>query len=301
MNIEETRRRSRGIQVFAITPFVEEGGRTLVDEEGVKRNVESWVQANVPVVVVCGGVGELWHLDQEEHLQVVRAAAEQAAGRIVVIAGVTGDTETCVAAARRVEVAGADGVLLFPRLASRDSESLLHFYATVSGAVDIGLMPFRVDDTVDVDTILQMTELPNVLALKEESEKMDEFEHIVREVGDRIIVAGAGSDQLGPCFLLLGAGALTSSVANHQPRLLVEMWEAAQRSDFGRVMEIQAALRPIELLRQRHGLSLHKAAMEMIGLAGGVTRAGQPRLDEAARAELRGHLERLGALEAARV
>ena len=62
MNIEETRRRSRGIQVFAITPFVEEGGRTLVDEEGVKRNVESWVQANVPVVVVCGGVGELWHL-----------------------------------------------------------------------------------------------------------------------------------------------------------------------------------------------------------------------------------------------
>ena len=51
MDIEEMRRRSRGLYVFAITPFVEEGGRTLVDVEGVKRNIEFWVENRVPVVV----------------------------------------------------------------------------------------------------------------------------------------------------------------------------------------------------------------------------------------------------------
>ena len=302
MQLEEMRRRSRGIHVFAITPFVEKGGRTEVDVEGVKRNVESWVDAGVPVVVVCGGVGELWHLDEDEHLQVVRAAAEQAAGRIVVIAGVSGDTSACVETARLVEEAGADGVLLFPdRTAISDREDLVGFYTRVSEAVDIGLMPSRADETVDIQTIHRLADLPNVIALKEESERLDEFENIVREAGDRIIVAGAGSDQLAPSFLLMGAGALTSSLANHLPRHLVEMWEAGQRRDFRRVIEIHESLRPVELLRQRHSHSLHKAAMETIGLAGGPARAGQARLGAAERAELSGHLERLGAVQAAGV
>ena len=300
MQIEEMRRRSRGVYVFAITPFVEKGDRTFVDEEGVKRNTESWVKAEIPVVVVCGGVGELWHLDQEEQIQVVRSAAEQAAGRIVVIAGVTGDVAQCVETARRVEDAGADGVLL---LSDRGStlvrKDMVELYTRVSGAVDIGLILFRADETVDIDTLHQLADLPNVIALKEESERLDEFENMVREVGDRIIIAGAGSDQLAPCFLLMGAGALTSSLANHLPGHIVEMWEAAQRRDFHRVMEVHRSLRPVELLRQRYKHCLHKAAMEMIGLAGGPARAGQARLGEAERAELRCHLEKLGAVQPA--
>ena len=298
MQIEELRRRSRGIYVFAITPLLEKSGRTQVDEEGVRRNTESWVKAGIPVVVVCGGVGELWHLAQDEHIRVVEAAAQQAAGRVVVIAGVTGDTAQCVETARRVEEAGADGVLLFPdRESIRWREELVDFYTHVSGAVDIGIVPFRADETVDLETIRRLADLPNVIALKEESERLDEFKNIVREAGDRIIVAGAGSDQLAPCFLLMGAGALTSSLSNHLPGQLVDMWEAAQRGDFRTVTKIQGALRPIEILRQRHGHSLHKAAMEIIGLAGGPSRSGQARLGEAERTELRGHLSRLGAIQ----
>ena len=297
MDIEETRLRSRGIQVFAITPFLAKDDRTIVDEEGMRRNVESWVEANVPVVVVCGGVGELWHLDQEEHTQAVRSAAEQASGRIVVIAGITGDTESCVAASRRVEEAGGDGVLLFPSTSvGRDRGTLIRFYSAVSEAVSIGIMPFRVDDTVDVDTVRELADLPNMLALKEESERMDEFEHLVREVGDRVIIAGAGSDQLAPCFLLMGAGALTSSLANHIPGQLVSMWDAAQKGDFQEVMKIQHAIRPIEMLRQNYGHRLHKAAMDMIGLSGGATRAPGAPIHSSDRTRLHQHLEELGAM-----
>lgn len=294
MDIEEMRRRSRGLYVFAITPFVEEGGRTLVDVEGVKRNIEFWVENRVPVVVVCGGVGELWQLDEDEHMQVVRAAVEQASGRIVVFAGVTGDTRECIAGARRLQDAGADGALLF--WTGRGREALIDFYMQVSSAVDVGLMPFRIDDTVDVETIHRLADISNVVALKEESERLDDFESIVREAGDRIIIAGAGSDQLAPCFLLLGAGALTSSLANHLPTHLIEMWDAAQISDFRRVMEIQCALRPVELMRQRYGLCVNKAAMDLIGQAGGPCRAGRSRLDDDVRDELRNNLEMLGAI-----
>ena len=300
MNIEETRRRCRGIQLFAITPLLESGGDSTVDQEGMKRNIEFWVEAGIPAVVVCGGVGELWQLDPEEHLQVVRAAAEQSAGRVVVIAGVTGDTEACVATSRRVEEAGADAVLLFPAgSAGRDGRSLLDFYTEVSEAVEIGLMPFRIDDTVDLELVRRFAELPNMLALKEESERMDDFEHLVREVGDRVVIAGAGSDQLAPCFLIMGAGALTSSAANYAPHKLVEMWDAAQRGDFQEVVRIHAALRPLELIRQRHSHRLLKAAMDAIGLAGGATRAPGLPLDEASRAEMERQLRELGAVTSA--
>ena len=274
MKIEETRRRSKGIQVFAITPFLEDKGKTIVDEDGIKRNVNSWVTANVPVVVACGGVGELWHLNEEEHVQVVRATSAQSSGKIVIIAGVTGNTKSCVATSRKMEEAGADGVLLFPsELVATDQKSVIEFYSTISKSIEIGIMPFRIDNTVDVDTVRRLSDLPNMLALKEESGNMDEFEHLVREVGNQVIIAGAGSDQLAPCFLLMGAGALTSSLANYLPNQLIAMWNYAQEEDFREVMNIQKSLRPIELLRQKFGHRLHKAAMDMIGLSGGATRA----------------------------
>ena len=274
LKIEETRRRSKGIQVFAITPFIDVNGKTIVDEEGIKRNVNSWVTANIPVVVTCGGVGELWHLNEEEHFQVVRTTSEQASGKIIVIAGVTGDTESCVDTSRKMEEAGADGVLLFPsESVGTDRQSVIEFYSTISKSIEIGIMPFRIDNTVDVDTVRRLSDLPNMLALKEESENMDEFEHLVREVGNQVIIAGAGSDQLAPCFLLMGAGALTSSLANYLPNQLLTMWNSAQEKDFHNVMKIQKTLRPIELLRQQFGHRLHKAAMDMIGLSGGATRA----------------------------
>lgn len=274
---------------------MESAGKTMVDEEGIKQNIDSWVEAKIPVVVVCGGVGELGHLDEKEHIQVVRAAAEQSSGRIVVIAGVTGDTKSCVDTSRRVEKAGADGVLLFPNeRVERNSNSLIKFYSTISESVDIGIMPFRIDKTVDLDTVRNLAELPNILALKEESENMDEFEHLVKEVGDRIIIAGAGSDQLAPCFLLMGAGALTSSLANHLPNQLIQMWDAAQQKDFSKVMQIQNSLRPIELLRQKFGHRLHKAAMNMIGLSGGITRAPGIELNKSDIIKLQKHLNELG-------
>jgi 4-hydroxy-tetrahydrodipicolinate synthase len=295
LKIEETRRRSKGIQVFAITPFLEDKGKTIVDEDGIKRNVNSWVTANVPVVVACGGVGELWHLNEEEHVQVVRATSAQSSGKIVIIAGVTGNTKSCVATSRKMEEAGADGVLLFPsELVATDQKSVIEFYSTISKSIEIGIMPFRIDNTVDVDTVRRLSDLPNMLALKEESGNMDEFEHLVREVGNQIIIAGAGSDQLAPCFLLMGAGALTSSLANYLPNQLIAMWNYAQEEDFREVMNIQKSLRPIELLRQKFGHRLHKAAMDMIGLSGGATRAPGISLTESDLGNLNEHLNRLG-------
>jgi 4-hydroxy-tetrahydrodipicolinate synthase len=191
--METLRERTRGIVVFAPTPFVEEGGRTLVDVEGLERNMEFLVQAGIPVVVVCGGVGELWDLSAEEHQQVVETTARQAAGRMVVFAGVYGDAAASITRSQQAEEAGADGVLLFPDdEAVPTAEALVDYYTRVGQAIGIGMMPFRADELVDIPVLQRLAALPNVVALKEERERMDEFQEIVLALGDQLAIIGFG-------------------------------------------------------------------------------------------------------------
>ena len=286
MNLDTLRARTRGIVVFAPTPFVEAGGQTQVDVAGLERNMEFLVQGGMPVVVVCGGVGELWDLSVEEHLQVVRTAVRQAAGRMVVFAGVYGDTAASVARSRQVEEAGADGVLLFPDdEAVPTAEALVDYYTQVAGAIGIGMMPFRADAMVDIPVLQRLAALPQVVALKEEREHMDEFSQIVEALGGQLAIIGAG-DALAPSYLVLGGGGLACSFSNFLPDLYAQMWEAAQEWDFRRVMEIHHSLAPLNALRRRFGLRLIKAALELKGLAGGPCRSNPPCLSASERAEL---------------
>ncbi len=286
MDMDTLRARTRGIAAFAPTPFFEKGGRTSVDVEGVEKNMEFLAEGGIPVVAVCGGVGELWDLEEEEHLQVVRAAARQAAGRMVVFAGVSGDAAASIARSRKVEEAGADGVLLFPdEAAVPDAGALVEYYTQVSRAIHIGMMPFRADATVDIPVLQRLADLPNVVALKEERERLDEFQEIVLALGERLAVIGAG-DAFAPSYLVLGGAGLACSFSNFLPELYVEMWEAGQRWDFRRVMEIHNSLAPLNQLWRRFGLRLIKTALELIGLAGGPCRSNPPRLTVPEREEL---------------
>lgn len=292
MNLDTLRTRTRGIVVFAPTPFIEEGGRTQVDVEGLQRNMEFLVQGGIPVVVVCGGVGELWDLSAQEHRLVIETAARQAAGRMVVFAGVYGDAAASITRSRQAEAAGADGVLLFPDdEAVPTAAALIDYYTRVGQAIGIGMMPFRADELVDIPVLQRLAALPKVVALKEERERMDEFQEIVLALGDQLAIIGAG-DAFAPSYLVLGGGGLACSFANFLPDLYTQMWDAGQQGDFGRVMQIHNTLMPLNQLRRRFGLRLTKAALELCGLAGGPCRANPPRLDAGERAELAAVLAR---------
>ena len=263
--------RTRGIVVFAVTPMKADGE---VDEAGVRQNMEFLAAAGVPVVVVCGGVGELWDLRDDESQRVVAAAVEAASGRMAVYGGAFGGVADSILRARQVEAAGADGVLLFPDDdVVADSDAVIDYYSRLSAAVDIGLMPFRADAFVDLDVLGQLAQLPNVVALKEEYEHFDDFRQIVRTHGDSMSIIGAG-DAFAPCYFVLGAAGLACGLSNFLPRVFVDMWEAAQSWDYQRVMELHASLEVFNDLRAQYGTVMLKEALSILGLAGGPCRRG---------------------------
>lgn len=294
MPFDTLQKRLRGIVVFAITPFVERDGQTVVDEDGLRRNLEFLIERRIGTIVVCGGTGELFVTSHEEQSQVVRAAVEQVNGRAVVIAGVEGNLATSIARARAVEALGSDGILLFPDDATVEAgdKALLAYYRTIDQAVGIGLMPFRDSSGPSLDTVRRLAELPHVVTIKEESFDLSGFREVVLHVGHQVAVIGAGDEYL-PYYLLAGGMGVATGLSNFLPNLYVEMYEAAQRWEYERVMALHARLAPLLRLRDEYGTTLLKAGMEAIGLAGGPTRLQPPRLPDRAQAALGTILESL--------
>src|SRR5690348_6670193 len=75
----------RGVLAFAPTPF---RPNEDLDLEGLAAHLDWLCQRGVRTIVVCGGVGEFFALDDAEYGEVVRTAVETIDRRAVVLAGV---------------------------------------------------------------------------------------------------------------------------------------------------------------------------------------------------------------------
>src|SRR3954471_14155477 len=77
----------RGLWIAIPTPFTPDGA--AVDEEALQQSVEHYVAALRVDGIFCGGVmGEFWALTMRERMRVHELVAQQAAGRVPVMAQV---------------------------------------------------------------------------------------------------------------------------------------------------------------------------------------------------------------------
>ena len=104
--------RLKGVHNFLTTPFL---SNYKLDADGLYGNVLAHARANPEkmVVVVAGGLGELFSLSVVEHAELVDAAVRGAQGKMPVVAGVGGGYGNALAMARNAQKAGVDAILIF--------------------------------------------------------------------------------------------------------------------------------------------------------------------------------------------
>lgn len=298
MALEEVKRNVKGMLAFAVTPFKDEPGapEPIVDEEGLRRNIRFLLKHEIYCIVTCAGTGEIGNLTMDEHRRVVRIVAEEARGKAVVFAGVGQRTAVAVQMARNAQEGGCDGVLVIPL--PLQEEPLHQHYKTIAQAVDIGVMAFRNPSSpFSLNFLSRLAEIPNVIAIKEETGDILAFRKMVLAGGHRFAYVGGG-EMLAPYYFLAGGHGITTGLMNFIPQFSIEMYQAAVKGDWGAVMAIQKKLQPISDLRGKpgNGISLVKEAMDMLGLTGGSLRPPMAPLSREDREELRRLLADLGAL-----
>ncbi|MEM2905897.1 MAG: dihydrodipicolinate synthase family protein [Candidatus Bathyarchaeia archaeon] len=293
MSWEALKGRLHGAFAFPVTPFKADDWMEL-DEEGLRANIKFLVKNGVRKMVPCAGTGELPSLTEEEHRRAVKTVAETAGKDALVAPGIPGSTKQALQAARFFEELGLEAVLAFPP-AGREAGIQLH-YETLAQSVHLGLIVYNTQGWTP-QFIAQLSRIPTVVALKDEMSELRSFARTARLVGDRIVLIG-GVDHgaaVAPQYFTAGMKGFTCGLINFAPKYELGIYEAAVRKDYDRVVQLQQTLAPLAEFRSKVGsVSVVKAAMDMVGLAGGPPRPPHVKLTEEERKELKRLLADLG-------
>ena len=229
-----------------ITPF--KNGE--LDEAAFQAFVEWQIVEGAEALVPCGTTGESPTLSHEEDMRVTALCVEVAAGRVPVIAGTgSNSTDEAVSLTRHAKEAGADAALLVaPYYNKPTQEGLYQHYKAVHDAVDIPIIVYNIPGRsvvdISVDTMARLSELPNIVGVK------DATADLSRPVATRLACGTdfcqlSGEDATVVPFLAQGGHGCISVTSNVAPRLCAELHGAWRDGDLERVFRINDRLYPL--------------------------------------------------------
>jgi len=219
----------KGSIVAIVTPFKD--GK--VDEESYRQLIEFHIENGTSAIVPCGTTGESATLDIEEHARVIDIAVEAVNKRVPVIAGTGGNsTSEAIELTGHAKKVGADATLqVTPYYNKPTQEGLYQHFRAIAKAVPLPQVLYNVPSRTSVnmlpETVARLSELPEVVAIKEASGDLGQMADIVRLAGDSITLL-SGDDNLTLPVLSVGGTGVVSVVANIVPRDtadLVKAWE----------------------------------------------------------------------------
>ncbi|MCL5285961.1 MAG: 4-hydroxy-tetrahydrodipicolinate synthase [Nitrospirae bacterium] len=260
--------------VALVTPFFkdQEGRGGDLDEKGLRHLVDFHVREGTRVIVPVGTTGESATLTHEEHERVVRIVVEQAAGRVLVMAGTgSNSTSEAVALTRAAKDIGADGALVITPYYNRPTqEGLVRHYETLASRVSFPMVIYNVPARTGVnmlpETIARLAAIPEYVGVKEASGNMGQIVDLFDRLENRMGVY-SGDDLMTYPILALGGHGTISVSANLVPRLMAEMCDLALS---GNLSEARVRHNRLVPLHRVLGLETNpipiKTAMEIAGL-----------------------------------
>ena len=233
-----------GSIVPLVTPMHADGS---LDFPRLRALIDWHVAEGSDGIVIVGTTGESPTVNVEEHIELIRVSVEQAAGRIPVIAG-TGCNSTAegIELARYAHKAGAVAHLsVVPYYNKPTQEGIYRHFRSIAEAVALPLIlynvPGRTVADLENDTVLRLTEIPNIIGIKDATGKIDRVCDLVERVPQGFALY-SGDDMTAAAFMLMGGHGVVSVTANVVPRAMHEMCAAALAGDGCRAREINARL-----------------------------------------------------------
>jgi 4-hydroxy-tetrahydrodipicolinate synthase len=235
-----------GSIVAIVTPF--KAGK--LDEKALNSLIEWHISEGTDAIVPCGTTGEASTLDYDEHYRVIETTIETANKRVPVIAGTgANSTDETIMMTKKAREMGADGALLVtPYYNKPTQEGLYRHYRECAEAVDIPIVLYNVPSRTGVNmlpqTVARLSELKNIVAIKEATGDMKQVSEVINLCGDRITVI-SGDDFTTLTLLALGGKGVISVAANIVPRDVARMCKAWKEGNLEEARKIHYKLEPL--------------------------------------------------------
>ena len=258
-----------GCGTALVTPFTRDGN---VDDVAVRRLGRRQLDAGTHFLVPVGTTGESPTLTLEERARIVGILADEANGRVPILAGAGGyDTKEVIHAAAEMKKAGADGLLSVTPYYNRPTqEGLFQHYRAIADSTSLPIIvynvPGRTGCNIEPATVVRLASLPNVVGIKEASGNMTQMCEVCRLVPENFLVL-SGDDAVTLPLMAVGGRGIISVVSNEIPGDMARMVEAAEHGDFAAARAIHTRIMPlmqINFVESSPGPV--KAAMAALGL-----------------------------------
>jgi 4-hydroxy-tetrahydrodipicolinate synthase len=216
-----------------ITPFSSDGS---VDYAIAEKLAAYLAENGSDTLVVCGTTGESPALSWEEEYELFQVVKQAVAGKAKIIAGTgSNSTREAIAATQKAEKLGLEGSLqVVPYYNKPPQEGLYAHFREIADATALPIMlynvPGRTGQNLQPETVARLSEVPNIVAVKEASGNLDQASQI-RQLTSPDFAIYSGDDSLTLPLMAVGARGVVS-VASHlvgNPlQRMVQAFEAGQ-------------------------------------------------------------------------
>ncbi len=259
----------RGCGTAMVTPFRED---LSLDESTLRSLIRRQIEAGIDFLVPCGTTGESPTLTRDEHLRVIEITVQEADGRVPVLAGAGGyNTAEVIELAREIEALGADGLLsVTPYYNKPTQEGLYQHYKAIADSTRLPIILYSVQGRTGINvepaTVRRLSEIGNIVGIKEASGNIGQMSAILNIVPDDFIVL-SGDDAITLPLIALGGRGVISVVSNEIPAEMAELVRLANAGNFDRARTLHRKYLPLmEVNFVESNPVPVKAAMAAMGL-----------------------------------
>ena len=268
----------RGVITAMVTPLNQD---LSLDCAGLERLMAHLIEGGVHGIFILGTTGEAPNLPYSVRSELIERSCKFAGSRVPIIVGITDTSyQDALRMAAKAYECGASAVVAAPPYYFQVGQAdLLRYFKQMAADSPLPLFlynaPLNTRLWVDVPTVIEAAGEPNIVGLKDSGLNMGYF-HAVRESfrsrPDFSLLVGP--DDLLAEAVLLGAHGGMAGGSNVNPRLFVDLYEAAAAGDVNRVATLHqrviqfdnAVYRPSE--DPNNPLRGLKAALSIMGICG---------------------------------
>lgn len=199
-----------------VTPFDRYGE---IDYPATKKLIEHLIANGSDSLVIAGTTGESPTLSTEEKIELFSFVIREVNGRVPVIAGTgSNNTRESIALTKEAENCGVDGIMLVAPYYNKPSqEGLYQHFKVIAESTALPVMiynvPGRTSINIDVDTIVKLSEVDNIVCVKEASGDLDAMAEIIRRTDESFLLYSGDDGLTLPVLAIGGVGIV--SVASH--------------------------------------------------------------------------------------
>jgi 5-dehydro-4-deoxyglucarate dehydratase len=291
----ELQQKVRGVLAFPVTPFRDD---LSVDYDGLERNVAGMARHDFCAVAAAGGAGEMYSLTVDEAVSAVERTVAAVNHRMPVFGTVGFNAAIASGMGRRMEGAGADGLLVMPPyFPNATEEGLIAYYEAIASSSGLPLMGYSRDwAAFSPSAVARLAErIPSLQFWKDGQANLRVLQQIMAKVGDRLVWLGGVGDDWAPAYFSVGVSGYTSGISNIAPKLSLSIGAAGLAKDVDRLNGILGKyVLPFYEIRGRvrgYEVAATKAAMQILGKPSGPVRPPLKSVEAHERKEIRAVLD----------